>query len=598
MTNNVYSNHLFAGRNRIIILGLTGRTGSGCSTVASILSKPNIKDIDLRPPKNYDYDNAEQRKRDIIIKYMSSEQHWNKFDVIDMSSIILSCVFEKSARQILKFIRLITSKDKDKLNIIGDKKELLNSINQIKDMSKEIKEYPLENINPSDFLDETIDRYYQYYLAILPVLKSKFRNILQNQVCYKFDSRNKPNRRYNLYTYLMQRIGNNLRRTNDPFEEQSNFDNDKYNEYLGRINKLIKIINLYNEKHSIKTTRICIDAIRNPYEARYFRDKYRSFYLMAIKCDDTDRVKRFKSISQYELDNIDGIECQEVELIDSFYHQDIQACIEIADIHIYNPEIDDLRYYGLTDQIIKYLALILHPGLVTPTSIERCMQLAYTAKLNSGCLSRQVGAVVTRADYSVQAVGWNDIPEGQVSCYLRDTEIYCNTKDVNMFSKFELTNETFDNAIKCINKATINNLCGLTMSYCFKDVYNTIKGKSNQVYTRALHAEENAFLQITKYGGGSVRGGCLFTTASPCELCAKKAYQLGIRKIYYIDPYPGISKDHILTFGTDGNPEMIFFQGAIGSAYIDFYSPRMQRKDELEVTTGVNVKKLIKNNLS
>ena len=117
------------------------------------------------------------------------------------------------------------------------------------------------------------------------------------------------------------------------------------------------------------------------------------------------------------------------------------------------------------------------------------------------------------------------------------------------------------------------------MSYCFKDVYNGLKGEKNQVYTRALHAEENAFLQISKYGGTEVKGGCLFTTASPCELCAKKAYQLGIEKIYYIDPYPGISQSHILTFGSTGNPEMKLFYGAIGQSYLDFYQPRISIKD-------------------
>ncbi len=90
---------------------------------------------------------------------------------------------------------------------------------------------------------------------------------------------------------------------------------------------------------------------------------------------------------------------------------------------------------------------------------------------------------------------------------------------------------------------------GKCYAYCFKDIYNGITGKPNQVHTRALHAEENTFLQISKYGGAKMQGGKLFTTASPCELCAKKAYQLGIKEIYYIDPYPGISKSHILTFG-------------------------------------------------
>jgi len=74
----------------------------------------------------------------------------------------------------------------------------------------------------------------------------------------------------------------------------------------------------------------------------------------------------------------------------------------------------------------------------------------------------------------------------------------------------------------------------------------------------------------------------LFTTASPCELCSKKAYQLGIKQIYYIDPYPGISKDHILTFG-DNNPDIKLFYGAIGCAYTKLYSQRLSIKDELKM---------------
>ena len=101
----------------------------------------------------------------------------------------------------------------------------------------------------------------------------------------------------------------------------------------------------------------------------------------------------------------------------------------------------------------------------------------------------------------------------------------------------------------------------------------------NQVHTRSLHAEENAFLQIAKYGGASIQGGKLFTTASPCELCAKKAYQLGIKEIYYIDPYPGLSTRHILSFGKSDNPKMILFKGAIGNAYISMYSSRIPYKD-------------------
>lgn len=39
----------------------------------------------------------------------------------------------------------------------------------------------------------------------------------------------------------------------------------------------------------------------------------------------------------------------------------------------------------------------------------------------------------------------------------------------------------------------------------------------------------------------------------------EKAFQLGIKKIYYIDPYPGIAQTHILRFGKGkGNPGIAF----------------------------------------
>ncbi len=104
-------------------------------------------------------------------------------------------------------------------------------------------------------------------------------------------------------------------------------------------------------------------------------------------------------------------------------------------------------------------------------------------------------------------------------------------------------------------------------------------------------------MQIAKYGGEPVQGGFLFTTASPCELSSKKAYQLGISKVIYIDPYPGISKEHILSSGTL-KPDLILFRGAIGRAYHRLYQPLMAYKDELQMLTGyvINDGRIIKSN--
>lgn len=70
---------------------------------------------------------------------------------------------------------------------------------------------------------------------------------------------------------------------------------------------------------------------------------------------------------------------------------------------------------------------------------------------------------------------------------------------------------------------------------------------------------------------------------------------MGIKEIYYIDAYPGISKSHILECG-DNQPQMILFTGAVGRAYINLYNPFVPLKDEIEAITGVNVKNLDSNN--
>ena len=223
------------------------------------------------------------------------------------------------------------------------------------------------------------------------------------------------------------------------------------------------------------------------------------------------------------------------------------------------------------------------------------MQIAYTAKLNSGCLSRQVGAVVTNESYSVKSVGWNTVPEGQTPCTLRDMCDLCGQEDSGAFSNFEKHDLGFRNYIEKLvvrYSPNRNKLNGLPMSYCFKDIYTTVSDqRKNQVRTRSLHAEENAFLQLAKYGTTGIRGGKLFTTASCCELCAKKAYQLGIKEIYYIDSYPGISKQHILECG-DNQPKTILFTGAVGRAYINLYNPFVPQKDEIESLTEVKVKEV------
>ena len=43
---------LYRQRDKFILIGLTGRTGAGCTTVAKILSTDNINELDLKIVKH------------------------------------------------------------------------------------------------------------------------------------------------------------------------------------------------------------------------------------------------------------------------------------------------------------------------------------------------------------------------------------------------------------------------------------------------------------------------------------------------------------------------------------------------------------------
>lgn len=77
MQTNIKSiEQAYKQRQSIIIIGLTGKTGSGCSTVANILKAETFKELNLHTPKDRDFINIEERKYAIVYKYMESKNHW------------------------------------------------------------------------------------------------------------------------------------------------------------------------------------------------------------------------------------------------------------------------------------------------------------------------------------------------------------------------------------------------------------------------------------------------------------------------------------------------------------------------------------------
>lgn len=439
------------------------------------------------------------------------------------------------------------------------------------------------------------------------------------------------NKDYYCLCFFYHRLAYVIRGTGDPTSSATaSFTNPCYDtthlyDLIGLINFIIKGKRKQRNGHR-EATRIVIDSIRNSMEALFLKERFTAFYLMAVHDDNRDDHLKQKIAKLFGDDKIEqernavrindlfdkvkyltGVEVSNDDYeAGDFSGPNVGQCISDAEIHITNEsELNQAipRFNTMAEQWMKYAALIMHPGLVTPSTEERCMMMAYTAKLNSSCLARQVGAVITNKYHSIRTIGWNEVPFGQAPCGLRDARDYLKKDMINgqyydyMYSGFERDGRHYykdghsfvQNLVKdCLSyKKLEDNLDGLPFPYCFRTLHNRYEGNKNQVYTRSLHAEENAILQMAKFGGESLKDGIIYVTASPCELCSKKLYQIGVRQIVYIDPYPGIARQQIISAGYK-RPQLKLFQGAYGATYFKLFMPFMPMKDELSIRLGLS----------
>ena len=618
-------------RRNFIILGLTGKMRSGSDLIVDILTQEKLTKDQSNFLNSFDdtYQNvsySESRKIRRIKDFYNYEDNWIKFEVLEYRNVVLLFLLNECYDPCPKkfdYPRFGSEKDislGSKSFIETDfKNEFKNKISLLK--IKFNKNTLVENLNKkNDFF-----------------FSNEFQEF-SKAIFFKLDSFS-PYLRYrfiHVTTYLLRRFGTlNIDTIKNDGEEDGL---EHIYTIADVINRLIKIHRNLKPNHK-KYAHVIIDRLKNSYELMYFKEKYSGFYMIGTNAEEKlrgERIKeKFNTIKDLDhraenvklTKNLDDVEYKvETFKKGTFERFDVENCLQKVDYHTYlsststlkeieqeyldagekikNKEIERTNkfyiYQPFIIQILKLLASIQQPGIIQPSYMERIMQIAHLAKLNSGCISRQVGAVVTDSHFSVKGIGWNEVPEGQTPCSLRDLRDLVNNNNKG-FSNLEVgntehvykDNESFKSKIvqdfNQNSKDLDNKLKGRSCSFCFKTFHNTYEDKENQVHTRSLHAEENAMLQVTKYGGQGLDQGNLFTTASPCELCSKKAFQIGVKNIFYIDLYPGISKDHILEGGSNSgrNPSLYQYQGAIGRGYQKLYKPFMSIKDETYLRTKI-----------
>ena len=124
-----------------------------------------------------------------------------------------------------------------------------------------------------------------------------------------------------------------------------------------------------------------------------------------------------------------------------------------------------------------------------PSWDEYFMNIAEVAASRSNCRRRHVAAIIVR-DRRIVSTGYNGTPRGVQNCF----EGGCP---------------------RCASDVP----SGTALGECL-----------------CSHGEENAIVQAA-YHGISVKDGTLYTTHSPCLLCAKMIINAGIKEVVYKEKY-------------------------------------------------------------
>jgi len=580
-------------KDDFLIIGITGPFGSGCTTAAKFFERKFKKarvgyiakkdEIQANIVQWYK-SSPEKRSKKEIIKFLRERQFINALEKLnDIPGFYYISMTKIMNHLIIKFYLSTDLDIPEKYKKV--KKCLDEWVHSLpkefsRDKLREIFNY-LESFKESKEIDiEKSSAVFEYFNKYLPKMREIFHEKFKDDY-------------YNFFR-IMQDIGNNLRKSGNPFGDKINFSNPKFLEILSsEANLFLKHHRAYIQKENPDDTRTyyVIECFRNPLEILYFRKRYYSFYLFSIYCGIEERFKRVKKIYKFsweEFKNIDKIDEGSDFAIEPF-KQNIKQCVNLADIALTNEK----EFYHLYEKLLKYFALINFPGCVKPTHMERNMHLAYSMSLNSTCICRQVGAVIVK-DEQIIGAGWNDVDPNRIGCMYR---LRKDVEEIEDNKSFPICSDEDYEEFKSI----IVNYPILEHSFCYKDEWGEFKKKKGikdeksyekcekliqNIKTRSLqecrslHAEENAILQSSFLGGVSLKGATIYTTTFPCELCAKKILRVGIKRIVYCEPYPkSLSMDVFLKEGVKDIIEIIPFEGVKSPSFFRLFKPNLDVKE-------------------
>jgi len=387
------------------------------------------------------------------------------------------------------------------------------------------------------------------------------------------------------------------------------------------INDIADIRTDGGKRPPVARTRVAhlIRSLKRPEEVKLLRDVYRpGFFLIGIADDDDSQTAYLtKELGLTEDEAKQVLERDQDE--DKFYGQRTRGTFYLADVFI------DLRDGKYRDQLHRFLELVFGHPFFTPTREEHAMFMAYASAARSAQLGRQVGAAIATPEGDVIAVGMNEVPSPRGGLYWEGDEDDSRDHKRTVDSNFQHRNQIVKSIIKRLDgklltarrlsavlreilKVMEPNLGESGLNKRSREILQSLPNKgatSSEIstsihdsdlkeiteYGRAVHGEMDALLCCARLGI-SVRGKHLFVTTFPCHNCTRHIVAAGIRKVYYIEPYP---KSKALDLHSDaicfdekeaakfGKVPFLPFVGVGPRRYLDLFS--------LELSSGRRVER-------
>lgn len=256
---------------------------------------------------------------------------------------------------------------------------------------------------------------------------------------------------------------------------------------------------------------------------------------------------------------------------------------------------------------MERLLNLLHGNhFLTPTKNEFFMYNAYVSSTRSASLNRQVGAVIVSNNHELLSSGCNEVPKyggGQYwsddknvdkrdlnkNAYLNEIEkiaknIYSSLLNENLIF-FDDTNNTQSKAIDCIKNSTLSD---------------------SLEFFREEHAEASAIIACARNRLSTI-DSIMYSTTFPCHLCIKSIINAGIKRVYFIEPFPKskvyLFEEEILVDAINENEvkenKKVIFKQFIGvgpKRYLDFFSRTLSWGYELDIKKGWSKKLRVPSN--